>query len=151
VQSTSVQFTYADYSTTYCITVTATNNQSVTGPASAQACATTGAAPPPPVSFTVSAGPAAPPTTVDCQLDPACRWWSFTESNIPVGTYTLTCFDTTDGDFGVQFTIDITSSSWSFVSDGTTGYCASAVSGRTVHAVLTGAPGTYPSDDFVWP
>jgi hypothetical protein len=38
------------------------------------------------------------------------------------------------------------------VSDGTTGYCANAISGRTVYAVLS-APtlGIYQSQDYVWP
>jgi len=147
VQGTSVQFDYANYSTTYCVTVEAMNNQGVTGPASPQGCATTG---PEPVTFTVSAGPATPAT--ECQGDPACRWWSFDETGIPVGTYTLRCFDSIDGDYGVAFTIDITSGSWSFVSDGSTGYCANAVSGRTVYAVLDAAGlGTYQSSDFLWP
>jgi hypothetical protein len=102
------------------------------------------------VTFTVSAGPAAPPT--ECLGDLACRWWSFDETGIPVGTYTLRCFDRVDGDYGVAFTIDITSGSWSFVSDGTTGYCANAKSGHTVYAVLSGSGlGTYQSSDYLWP
>jgi len=47
VVATSVQFDYANYSTTYCVTVAATNNLDVTGPASVESCATTGPAPPP--------------------------------------------------------------------------------------------------------
>ena len=147
VHGTSVQFDYANYSTTYCVTVAAANNRGVTGPDSPQGCATTG---PAPVTFTVSAGPAAPPT--ECAGDPACRWWSFDETGIPVGTYTLRCFDRTNGDYGVSFTIDITSSSWSFVSDGSSGYCANVISGRTVYAVLSSSTlGTYQSTDYLWP
>jgi hypothetical protein len=41
VTGTSVQFDYANYSTTYCVTVTATNNLDVTGPQSVESCATT--------------------------------------------------------------------------------------------------------------
>ena len=146
VSGTSVPFDYANYSTSYCVTVTAVNNRGVTGPDSAQGCATTG---PPPVNFTVSAGAAAPPT--ECAGDLACRWWSYDETGIPVGTYTLRCFDRTDGDYGVSFSIDITSGSWSFVSDGTTGYCATAKSGHTVYAVLSTPGSSYQSSDYLWP
>jgi len=38
------------------------------------------------------------------------------------------------------------------VSDGTTGYCASAASGDTVYAVLSAVGlGTYQSVDYLWP
>jgi hypothetical protein len=46
VVGTSVQFEYANFLTTYCVTVTATNNLGVTGPASEESCATTGPEPP---------------------------------------------------------------------------------------------------------
>lgn len=149
VTAASVQGTYQNYSTTYCVTVVAVNKRGVTGPESTQGCATTD---PAPVTFTVSAGPAAPVTTINCQGDPACRWWSFDETGIPIGAYTLRCFDRTTGDYGVAFIIDITGPSWSFVSDGTTGYCAAALSGHTVYAVLSATfRGTFQSSDFLWP
>jgi hypothetical protein len=104
------------------------------------------------VTFTVSAGPLAPVEA--CDLEPGCQWWNFNETGVPVGSYTLQCFDRTDSSFSVKFTVDITSSSWTFQSDGTTGYCASSPlrSGHTVYAVLSDPSlGSYQSDDFVWP
>ena len=138
---------YPDYATLECVTVAAVNNRGVTGADSAQGCATTG---PPPVTFTVSAGPAADPT--NCLGDPGCRWWSYDETGIPVGSYTLHCFDTATGEYGVTFPVDITGGSWSFVYTGATGYCATGLSGHTVYAVLS-APGlgTYQSLDYLWP
>ena len=102
------------------------------------------------MNFAVTAGPVALPT--NCADAPGCRWWSFQETGIPVGTYTLRCFDTTNGDYGLTFSIDITSGSWSFVSNGLSGYCANATSGVTVYATLSAAGlGTYQSANYVWP
>ncbi len=141
VTATTVQADYAAYDTLYCVTVIAVNNLDVMGPESQHGCATTG---PAPVTFTVAAGAATPPT--ECGGDPACRWWSFSETGIPVGSYTLQCFDRTSGDYGINQPITITGPSWS-----STGYCANAVSGRTVYAVLSGSAGMYQSSDYVWP
>ena len=48
VGANSAQKTYDNYSTLYCVTVSAQNNLGITGPESEQSCATTGPEPPPP-------------------------------------------------------------------------------------------------------
>jgi hypothetical protein len=100
-------------------------------------------------TFTVSAGAAAPASI--CQGDPACRWWNFNEHNIRVGTYTLRCFDKVGGNYGVSYTIHITSTHWSFNGSGSRGYCANAYHGRIVWATLSGPKRTYRSASYVWP
>jgi archaellin len=133
----------------YSIRVVALNNAAGGVPDYTNGVASSGTTtvtnPPPPPTFTVSAGAAAPASI--CQGDPACRWWNFSETGIPVGSYTLQCFDNVGGNYGVSYTINITSSSWSFNGSGSRGYCGNAYHGRTVWATL----GSYRSSYYVWP